>query len=135
MGDRLVILIDTHIWIWWVQDKPKLTASQIKHIENLQSNEIGVSVISCLEVARLTAARQITFSVDILDWISAALIYPDVQLLELTPEIAVASTRLPSPFHKDPADRILVATARALDIPILTADAKILSYSHVRTLA
>ena len=62
-----------------------------------------------------------------------ALAYPGVRLLDLTPEIAIESTRLPDPFHKDPADRILVATGRVLNIPIVTLDSKILAYSHVRT--
>jgi len=55
-------------------------------------------------------------------------------LLDLTPEIAVESTRLPAGFRRDPADQIIVATARSLDLPLLTADAKILHYPHVRTI-
>jgi len=77
---------------------------------------------------------KITLPLPIDDWVRDALAYPDVQLVNLTPEIAIASTRLPDPFHKDPADRILVATARVLNIPILTADAKILTYPHVQCL-
>ena len=61
-----------------------------------------------------------------------ALAYPGVQLLPLTPEIAIESTRLPGPFHKDPAGRILVATARVLNLPVVTEDQKILSYPHIR---
>jgi PIN domain nuclease of toxin-antitoxin system len=129
-----VIVIDTHIWIWWVQGDPKLSASQQGHIAAHGSIGLGVSVMSCWEVARLVAGGKITLPVAIDDWVRDALAYPGVRLLDLTPEIAIASTRLPPPFHKDPADRILVATARVLNIPILTADAKILAYPHVRCL-
>jgi len=68
------------------------------------------------------------------DWVRDALAYPGVQLLPLTPDIAIESTRLPDPFHKDPADRILVATARVLNLSVLTEDRKILAYAHVTCL-
>jgi PIN domain nuclease of toxin-antitoxin system len=55
-----------------------------------------------------------------------------VKLLHLSPSIAVESTILPSEFHKDPADRLIVATARVHDCPLMTADAKILAYPHVK---
>ena len=129
-----MILIDTHIWIWWVQDEPQLTSSQRTHLLQNQSGGLGVSVFSCLEVARLDSRKQITLPLVIDDWIRAGLNYPGIKLVDFTPEIAIESIRIPSPFHKDPADRILIATARALNIPLLTADAKILNYPHVQTL-
>ena len=61
-----------------------------------------------------------------------ALTYPGARLVDLTPEIIADSTNLPGSFHNDPADQLLVATARVLDIPMMTADSKILSYSHVK---
>lgn len=129
-----MILLDTHIWIWWVSGDRKLTARHQHHLQQSAASGLGVSVISCWEAALLDAATKITLPLPIDDWVRDALAYPDVQLLTLTPEIAIASTRLPAPFHKDPADRILVATARVLHIPILTADAKILAYPHVQCL-
>ena len=65
---------------------------------------------------------------------SSALAYPGIQLIELTPQIAIESTKLPGNFHRDPADQIIVATARVFDIPLMTVDGKILNYLHVRTL-
>lgn len=59
--------------------------------------------------------------------------WADVRILGLTPEIAVASTELPEPFHRDPADRFLVATARAYGSRLVTSDRKILAYPHVET--
>ncbi|HET6573258.1 MAG TPA: type II toxin-antitoxin system VapC family toxin [Fimbriiglobus sp.] len=129
-----MILLDTHVWVWWVQADPKLTTPQQGHIAANGPAGLGVSVISCWEIALLDAAGKITLPVPVEDWVRTALAYPGVRLVDLSPEIAIASTRLPAPFHKDPADRILVATARVLDIPVLTADAKVLAYPHVRCL-
>lgn len=61
-----------------------------------------------------------------------ALAYPGILLLELTPQIAIESTRLPGEFHRDPADQIIVATARVYDCPLLTVDVKILRYQYVK---
>jgi PIN domain nuclease of toxin-antitoxin system len=129
-----VILIDTHIWVWYVQADPRLTAQHQGCIATALATGLGVSVMSCLEVARLVAGGKLLLPVPIEDWVRAALRYPGVRLLPFTPDIAVASTRLPGLFHKDPADRILVATAIALNIPILTADTRILAYPYVRCL-
>ena len=64
-----------------------------------------------------------------------ALRYPGIRLLDLTPAIAVGSTQLPGSFHRDPADQIIVATARALGIELVTVDERILRYTHVRTIS
>jgi PIN domain nuclease of toxin-antitoxin system len=127
-----VILLDTHIWIWWVQDLPKLSAAQLAYLRAAPPNSLGVSVYSVWEVAMLVDKGRITFQRPVADWVRVALSVPDIQLLDLTPEIAIESIFLPGMFHKDPADRILVATARILDISIVTQDAKILAYPHVR---
>jgi len=68
------------------------------------------------------------------EWMAQAVAYPGMQLLELTPRIAIESTKLPGSFHRDPADQIIVAPARVYDIPLLTADSHILQYPHVRIL-
>ena len=67
------------------------------------------------------------------EWFDQALDYPGVQLLALTPEIAIESTRLPGEFHRDPADQIIVATARVYGCPLVTSDEKIVNYLHVAT--
>ena len=96
---------------------------------------IGVSIISCWEVAKLVEYGRLKLPQDVAEWLGVALGYPGVQLLELTPAIVVESTRLPQPFHKDPADQMIVATGRIHDYPIATADDKILNYTHVRTVS
>lgn len=125
-------LLDTHIWFWWVQDLTKLSAAQLTLLSTSPPNSLGVSVYSVWEIAMLVEKGRLTLNQPIDVWVHLARAAPGVQLLALTPEIAIESTRLPDPFHKDPADRILVATARVLNIPIVTEDRKILAYPHVR---
>src|SRR5205823_6571055 len=134
LGGNALILLDTHIWLWWVDGDPRLTVKQLHHLTTHESTGLGVSVISCWEVAKLVEVGRLKLKCPVKDWIDAALRYPGIQLLDLTPAITVESTQLPVAFHRDPADQMIVATARILDIALLTADAKILNYPHVKTL-
>jgi PIN domain nuclease of toxin-antitoxin system len=93
-----------------------------------------VSVISCWEVAKLVERNRLVLRCPVGEWIEQALAYPGIRLLYLTPRIATQSTQLPAPFHRDPADQIIVATARIRGCPLLTADKRILGYPHVKTL-
>jgi PIN domain nuclease of toxin-antitoxin system len=129
-----VILLDTHIWIWWVAGDARLTAAQRQHLEDHEATGLGVSVISCWEVAKLVELGRLVLRCSVDQWIKGALAYPGIRMLYLTPRIAIESTQLPAAFHRDPADQIIVATARVRRCPLLTADARILSYSHVTTL-
>lgn len=129
-----MIVLDTHIWVWWVDGNKRLTARQLEFLCQHAPGGLGVSVISCWEVAKLVEVGRLELACPVQDWIAQALTYPDVQLLDLTPEIAVASTQLPGTFHHDPADQLIVATARIYDSPLLTADARILNYAYVKTL-
>lgn len=86
-----MILLDTHIWIWWIHS-------------------------------------------EVVNWFEQALTYSGIVLIDITVPIALESTQLPGEFHRDPADQMIVATARIYDWPLLTADAKILNYPHVKTL-
>lgn len=85
-------------------------------------------------MAKLVEYERLVLPCPTLEWLNQALSYPGVRLLELSPEIAADSTQLPGEFHKDPADQIIVATARIHGFPLLTADRKILAYPHVETL-
>ncbi len=90
-------------------------------------------MISCWEVAKLVENNRLALSLAVDEWLTAALAYPGVQLLNLTIPIIVESTKLTG-FHRDPADQLIVATARIYGCPLLTADAKILAYPDVQTL-
>lgn len=129
-----MILIDTHIWVWWILDAARLRENQRQALANHENGRIGVSVISCWEVAKLAQIGQLQLPVSVSDWLGIALGYPGVDLLRLTPEIAVESTRLPDGFRSDPADEIIVATARAHQCELVTSDRKMRLYPHVSTI-
>jgi PIN domain nuclease of toxin-antitoxin system len=127
-----VIVLDTHVWIWWVHGDSRLTPAQQQVLAANEQSGLGVSAISCWEVAKLVEYERLVLPCPTLEWLDQALAYPGVRLLELSPRIAAESTELPGVFHKDPADQIIVATARVLDSPLLTADEKIRAYPHVK---
>jgi PIN domain nuclease of toxin-antitoxin system len=128
-----MIVLDTHIWIWWVDNNQRLTQKHREWIQEHQSDGLGVSIISCWEVAKLVEYNRLILSCAVDEWLESALAYPGVQLLNLTVPILVESTKLIG-FHRDPADQIIVATARVFGCPLLTADTKILNYPDVQTL-
>ena len=118
-----MIVLDTHIWIWWVQGDDRLTERQEQELRAAEAEGgIGVSAVSCSEVALLSERGRITLPVPLNEWIGLALRYPGVRALDLTPDVAVASTQLAEPLHRDPADRFLIATARHYDCPLVTSD-------------
>ena len=129
-----MIVLDTHIWVWWVHNDAQLTDKHREIIQGYEDEGLGISVFSCWEVAKLVEQKRLTLHCSIDEWLETALHYPGIELLALTPEIVVESARLPGEFHRDPADQIIVATARIYDCPLLTADNKILKYPHVKLL-
>lgn len=128
-----MIVLDTHVWVWWVHATNDLTPANLQSLDASAAEGLGVSIISCWEVAKLVEYGRLQLPCDVEQWLQQALVYPSVRLLDLTPRIVVESTRLPSPFHRDPADQLIVATACVHDVSLATADDKILKYSHVRT--
>jgi PIN domain nuclease of toxin-antitoxin system len=129
-----MILLDTHIWIWWTHDADCLPSEYKQLLQYHEKEGLGVSVISCWEVAKLVEYQRLTLPCPVNEWLKTALAYPNIKLLNLTPEIALESTQLPKPFHKDPADQMIVATARIYDCPLITVDGKIRDYPHVSLL-
>ena len=129
-----MILLDTHVWVWWVDGSPQMQSALRDHVEAHEATGLGVSVISCWEVAKLVELKRLQLSCPVADWIRQALSYPGIRLLYVTPRIAIESTQLPGTFHRDPADQLIVATSRIRGYALLTADSKILQYAHVNTL-
>ena len=128
-----MILLDTHIWVWWVNESAELSANLLQVIHAHQESGLGVSIISCWEVAKLVERGRLQLTLPVEQWLEQALAFPGVQLLELTPRIVVESTQLPGDFHRDPADQMIAATARVYDVLLVTADGKLLAYPHVKT--
>lgn len=128
-------LLDTHTWIWWHMN-PKNLSRRVKSLIGNTSgyDDLLLSAISPWEFSKLLEKRRIGISCDPEDWINMALDMPKLRLVHLSPVLAYRSTVLPQPFHNDPADQIIVATAREENATILTKDERILTYEHVRSL-
>ncbi len=126
-----LLLLDTHVWVWLMLGDERLGRRSRRMLEQaVPDGQLRVSVISAWEVAMLETKGRLALGEDCESWVRAALGAPGIRLAELTPRIAVASAKLPGTFHGDPADRILVATARESGATLLTADTAILQYAR-----
>jgi PIN domain nuclease of toxin-antitoxin system len=132
-----VIVVDTHVLVWWANaalDKLSSAAkNQLTKAEKIDGG-IVVSAISAWEIAVLVTKGRLTLAMDVEDWLGHAATLPGVRFLGVDRHTAVQSVRLPEPFHQDPADRIIVSTARGLNLPLVTADREIRAYGHVKTI-
>ena len=132
---QMKYLLDTHTWIWWHMH-PQNLSRKVKMLIGDASgyDELLLSAISPWEFSKLLEKGRIGISCDPEEWIHAALDLPKLRLVHLSPILAYRSTILPQPFNDDPADQIIVATAREENATILTRDKNILEYNHVRSL-
>lgn len=131
------LLIDTHCWIWFEAGiRERLTSHNVEAIQDAATRGILLlSVFSVWELGMLESKGRIHLHKNCGQWVEEALAIPGLSLVPLTPAIALESTRLPGSFHGDPADRIIVATARAMNARLLTSDRNIRAYGrqhHVR---
>jgi PIN domain nuclease of toxin-antitoxin system len=129
-----MILLDTHALIWWVNGDPMSPRATSAMAVELEGGEIAISSITAWEIAMLTTRGRLSLSIDVTAWLAAIKQIERVRFVAIDNEIAVDAVELPGEFHKDPADRLIVATARKLRVPIVTADQKITGYPHVRTI-
>jgi PIN domain nuclease of toxin-antitoxin system len=128
MGSRPVIVLDTDAWIWWASAPARLGRRGRAAID--AADRIGVPAVCCFEVAAALSRGRITLDRSPLEWIEQALALPRIELLPLTPAIAVKATQLGS-FHGDPADRLIVATALLAAATLVTRDRNIRAYAAV----
>ena len=115
-------MLDTHAWVWWLDGSKKLPGGTRRRID--RSRTVGVCAISCWEVARLVVHGSLKLDRPTHEWIDRALRAPGVELLPLEPEVAVAAATLGA-FGGDPADEMIIATARHRRSPLATADERI----------
>ena len=124
------ILLDTHVLVWLLEGNERLGQEARVAIQTAaEAGNLYVSAITPWEIAMLAGKDRLRFCCDVGEWMDRALKLPGIALTPLLPAIAVASTRLPGKFHKDPADQIIVATARHLGAKLVTADALLLAYA------
>lgn len=127
-------LLDTHAWVWWNMKPENLSRKARAVIEKRERySELLLSAVSPWEFCKLLEKGRIGISCDPEEWMSEALRMPKLRLVPLTPTIAHRSTILPRPFHGDPADQIIVATARDENATIISKDQLIRYYPHART--
>lgn len=128
-------LLDTHTWIWWNMNPQNLSQRVTEIISNIDAyEEMLLSAISPWEFSKLLEKKRIGISCNPEGWINTAIDMPKLRLVPLSPVLSYRSTVLPPPFHNDPADQIIVATAREENATILTKDEKILAYEKVSSL-
>lgn len=128
-------LLDTHAWIWWVTEDRRLSAVARRAIASAQSRQaLWVSLISVWEVAKKVEKNQLVLDRPLVDWLDLATTSPGLQMAEVSQHVLVESCRLPARFAGDPADQIIVATARDREATLVTKDDRIREYGHVRTL-
>lgn len=125
-------LLDTHVWVWLLNGDLKIKQSKCFKtiISASKKSLLKLSAISIWEVCMLEAKGRLKFSTDLRVWIKDALNAPGLTVIPLLPDISVNSAYLPGTFHGDPADRIIVASARYLKASLITADKKILKYAN-----
>ena len=126
------VLLDTHVWIW-TQEQPERLGPRTKRLLIGAEHENAVCPISTLEISRLVAATEIRLSMPLAEWVVESMADLAAQTVSMSHEVAMEAYALPGAFHRDPADRILVAAARRNGLTLVTADDRILSYPHVRT--
>jgi PIN domain nuclease of toxin-antitoxin system len=130
----LKYLLDTHIWVWMVDDSRRIPDHIVPIISDAENYPLYLPAISVWEVAKKVSLGKLQMSIPIRDWVMKATRSPFIELVPLSVEISLESTMLPGIFHRDPADQMIVATARNLDLVLLTADQKIIEYEYVKTI-
>lgn len=125
-----MIVIDTHVWIWWVDDNPRLNSAVRDRID--REDDVRVSAISLLEVATAAALGRLELKPTPEHWLAVAQSAQQIRVEPLSDAQCLHSVSLPGEFHKDPADRLIVALARITGAELVTADGKLLNYPHVK---
>ena len=126
-----MILLDTHAWWWSLTEPENLSKTAIRTIKQTKSDQRMIASISIWEFAMMAAKKRIRLKVSVAKWLSRALEETGLGVIEISPEIAIDASNLPGNFHKDLADRLIVATARVNNLRLVTKDEKMLSYPHV----
>ena len=128
-------LLDTHILVWWFAQSSRLTSRQQDVLDAASPDSpLLVSDISLWEIATLVSLGRIQFEIPLEQWLRRATAAPLVELYRITPKIADQVATLPDTFHRDPADRVIVSTAKVTGATLLTADQRIIESKLTETL-
>ncbi|HVR75037.1 MAG TPA: type II toxin-antitoxin system VapC family toxin [Planctomycetota bacterium] len=132
----MTYLLDTHVLLWWLEGGGRLPASHQAAIESARAERpLLVCGITLWEIATLVARRRVRLALPLRDWLERATAAPLVHRVDLTPAVASEVAALPESFHRDPADRIIVATARVHGAAVVTSDRRIIDSGVVPTVS
>ncbi len=127
-------VLDTHVWIWWHLNPGQISKKIISLLSDTSKYDaLLLSAISVWEFCKLVEKERLIVNCAPDEWIEKALLMQKLQLSQLSPRIACQSTLLPKPFHDDPADQIITATAREENATLITKDKRLQKYGHVKT--
>ena len=129
-SDRGSLLLDTHVWIWFMLADAELAISGRSAINRAAaSGQLRVAAISVWEAALLASRGRVALGRPLAQWITEAVSAPGLSIEPLLPQVAIEASSLPDAFHQDPADRLIVATARVANAMLMTRDRRILDYA------
>jgi PIN domain nuclease of toxin-antitoxin system len=128
-----MILLDTHTWIWAISTDKILSLRAKGMIKNTPANQRAIASISIWEFAMMFTKGRINVKISPEQWLENAINKSGIRIFDLSSKVALDACSLPGVFHKDPADRIIVATARIHNVTLITKDRKMIDYPHVKT--
>ncbi len=124
-------LVDTHVWLWYAQgNRNRLPSPQADHLVELdRQGRLALSIMSVWELGLLAAKNRIRLGCAVREWLHTFLHRTRFRIIDCGIDVVLEANALPGPFHADPADRLIVATARHHDLTLVTEDRKILDYA------
>jgi PIN domain nuclease of toxin-antitoxin system len=129
-SEPCLLLLDTHVWIWFMLANAELGVSRRQAINRAAaSGQLRVAAISVWEAALLASRGRVALGRPLAQWITEAVSAPGLSIEPLLPQTAAEGCSLPEAFHRDPADRLIVATARVANAILMTRDQRILDYA------
>jgi PIN domain nuclease of toxin-antitoxin system len=129
-SDPDLLFLDTHVWLWLVAGSSELSTEGRHMIDRaVAAGTLRIAAISLWEIALLASRGRIVLGKSIGLWLEEALADPGPAIDPLSPQVAIEASSLPETFHRDPADRLIVATARVTNAALMTRDRRILNYA------
>jgi PIN domain nuclease of toxin-antitoxin system len=131
----MIALLDTHVVLWWFERSTRLSRAQQRALSRSDAERpVGVADTSLWEIALLVEVGRVRLALPLDEWLARATAAPRVEVYPVTPAVAKEVVALSSTRGWDPADRIIVATARVLGVPLVTSDARIIDSKVVPTI-
>ena len=135
MGNTYMIVLDTHVLLWWVSNPDQLSRKARSTIERtIADGSIYISSISAWEIAMLVERKRLALTMDVKDWITRCEAIPYIKFVPVTNGIAIKAVQLTGDIHNDPADRIITATTLSMGATLVTMDEKLRNYQFVKTI-